>query len=98
MDNVKSGEDLLLWAKLAQFCKIAYLNSAKAIYYFPVRIDVKLNIRMPDSKDIVYQELRKMYSVETRADIKRSMRGYIGHWCKIRLHIFPTIKAFAGFQ
>lgn len=92
MDNVKSGEDLLLWAKLAQFCKIAYLNSAKAIYYFPVRIDVKLNIRMPDSKDIVYRELRKMYSVETRADIKRSMRGYIGHWCKIRLHIFSHNK------
>ena len=88
MDNVKSGEDLLLWAKLAQSCKIAYLNSAKVIYYFPVRIDVKLDIRMPDSKDIVFQELLKMYLLETRADLKRAMRSYIGHWCKIRLHIF----------
>lgn len=91
-ENVKSGEDLVLWARLAQCHKIAYFNKAMSIYHFPITLKSELKIRIPDKKDLVFEELLDIYNSEKNNLVRKSIRRYIGHWCKIRLHIFSHNK------
>ncbi|NTV97592.1 MAG: glycosyltransferase family 2 protein [Chlorobiaceae bacterium] len=87
-DKIKIGEDLLVWAKLAYQYDIAYLNEPKAVYYFPLNVNVDSKLRFPDDYDLVYRELNDMYVGEKRYEYKKYIRKYIGYWCKIRLHLY----------
>lgn len=86
--EIKAGEDLLCWAKLAQAFDIAFFNEPKAVYNFPIKVDDSYDLRLPDQPDLVYPELVMMCQIENCQRRKKDIDRYIGHWCKIRLHIF----------
>lgn len=86
--GVRTGEDLLCWAKLAQNYSIAFLDQPKAVYNFPLNLGADSDVRMPDTHDRVYQGLVDLYRSEPAGERKKSINRYIGHWCKIRMHLF----------
>jgi glycosyltransferase involved in cell wall biosynthesis len=90
--EIKIGEDLLVWAKLASKYKVAYLNEPKAIYYFPTSVNSQTKLRRPDDNDLVYRELVRIYGEEKSAEKRNSIREYIGYWCKIRLHLYSFYR------
>ncbi|KJS08358.1 MAG: hypothetical protein VR73_05930 [Gammaproteobacteria bacterium BRH_c0] len=86
--GIMAGEDLLCWAKLAQQYDIAFLNQPKAVYHFPVKLGADHNVRIPDENDVVYLALVALYNAERAGERKKNIKSYIGHWCKMRLHLY----------
>ena len=83
--GVKSGEDLLTWAKL--FCKysILYNTIPYAIYNLGGRYDKKhLPPRRQDKGDPVGKNLLQLYKEYPQ---KLGMRAYISHWHKMRASV-----------
>ena len=85
--EVKIGEDLLTWARLATRFDIAYSSSYKSNYCFPITIDLNYSFRLPDSNDFVGLEL-KMMLVKTSKQKTIGLKKYISHWHKMRLHLY----------
>lgn len=85
--GVKSGEDLLTWARLAARNKIAY--SKKVLATFNVEgYEVKEKPkRIPAEKDIVGEELLKIKRDHSPAYISH----YISHWHKMRSSIYMRL-------
>ena len=81
--GVRSGEDLITWAKLATLYKIAYATKASSIYNVDEEIWEKG--RLPDAHDDVGIELTKLLS-ETDNDI--CLRKYIAYWYRIRASMY----------
>lgn len=75
--NIKSGEDLLTWAKMATIGKIAYLNESLAIY----RLGYS-NPRPPESKDYVGEQLEILYK---NYPDKIGLKKYVAFWYKMRM-------------
>lgn len=83
--GIKSGEDLLTWARLAVKYKIAYTKSPKAIYNQGEGYDYsKCPPRKQDSDDYVGRELKEIYHNNNK--IKR-LRQYISLWHKMRASV-----------
>lgn len=83
--GVKSGEDLLTWAKLAIKYKIAYTKTSLATYNLRMNYGVNSKpINIPQG-NLVGHELEKL--LKNNNHIK-GLRRYIGRWYKIRAHIF----------
>lgn len=79
--GIKSGEDLLTWARLACRYKIAYAKDVCAIYNLGDGYDyVNTPPRRQDAGDPVGRELKKLYK-KYHAD---GLKNYIGHWHKMR--------------
>ncbi len=87
-EQITIGEDLLLWAQLAYRYDVAFLNKPKSIYYFPLRINSKSSIRLPDDGSLVYDELMSMYTEGLGYKNRKYLKKYIGSWCKMRLYIY----------
>lgn len=86
--GVKSGEDLLTWARIAVRTNWAY--SLKAYAIFNVEgYDIKERPkRIPAEDDIVGKELKKiLYQKPTIKGLKR----YIAHWHKMRSSIYMRL-------
>ncbi len=82
--GIKSGEDLLTWARLAARYKIAY--SKKPLAVFNVEgYDIKDKPkRTPPKEDIVEHELIKI-----KTDFQPShINQYLSHWHKMRASVF----------
>lgn len=75
--GVKSGEDLLTWARLAVNCKIAYSKSVLAIYKLGHSIP-----RPPEYQDVVGKELENIYHHSTHI---KGLRRYVAYWYKMRM-------------
>lgn len=75
--GVKSGEDLLTWAKLASKFKIAYSKKKFATYHQGFS-----NHRPPEDKDIVAIELEKLWKNYTRVPY---LKKYLAYWYKMRM-------------
>lgn len=79
--GIVTGEDLLVWAKLAAKYNIAYTKKVCAFYYVPLkgtdRIDPK---DMSIKNDIVRIELKKMLKSNKPENFKR----YLSFWDKMR--------------
>lgn len=86
--GIKSGEDLLTWARLACKYKIAYSLEPLAVFNeagYDVREKPK---RLPAEDDVVGQELVKLYKEYNPPHIK----DYIALWHKMRSSIYMRLR------
>ena len=84
--GIKSGEDLLTWARLACRYKIAYCNNHLAVFFFDESVfDTEQAKRAPESIDTVGSELATLYS-EHREIV--GLKQYVALWHKMRARIF----------
>lgn len=90
--GIKSGEDLLTWARLACRYKIAYCKTPLATFVFdPKGFDQNQKERFPEKVDFVGNELTKLKDTYQQT----GMRKYIALWHKMRCRIFIQ-KGFHG--
>lgn len=93
--GIKSGEDLLTWARLACRYKIAYSTKIGAVYNLGEGYDfANKPPRRQDEGDPVGKELKKLFR-----DYKpQGLRKYIGHWHKMRssvaIRYYDRMEAF----
>lgn len=84
--GIKSGEDLLSWAKLAVNGVIAFSNLSMVVF---VRNEALFNKdqqqRIPEIEDIVGKELLNIYANNRTV---RGLKSYIALWHKMRTRIF----------
>lgn len=82
--GIRSGEDLLTWARLACRYKIAFSKKVCALYNLGEGYDFSnLPPRRQDEGDPVGKGLRRLYRSSSDKDLKR----YIGHWHKMRASV-----------
>jgi glycosyltransferase involved in cell wall biosynthesis len=85
-EGVASGEDLLTWARLAIFCRIAYNRKCLGIYERnPARHNADQRKRMPARVDVVGNSLEAL--LREHAWIP-ALRDYVGVWYKMRARIY----------
>lgn len=83
--GIKSGEDLLTWARLAHRYSIAYSILPQAIYNLGEGYDFsKLPPRRQDIGDPVGIELKRLYNDKPYTP---GFRQYIAHWHKMRASV-----------
>lgn len=83
--GIKSGEDLLTWARLACQYSIAYTKKSQAIYNLGEGYDKKnLPPRRQDKGDPVGKSLVELYKKYPKT---RGMKAYISHWHKMRASV-----------
>ena len=84
-EGVKSGEDLLTWARLAARYKIAYSRKPGAVFncegYYRFTDKPK---RMPDPRDTVGQQLEAL----AKASRPEHIALYISHWHKMLSSVY----------
>ena len=82
--NITSGEDLLTWAKLATYYKIAYTMKTVATYFTPTTGPTgKTPSDLSTTKDAVGFELISLY----KSNPNNGLRNYIAFWYKMRARI-----------
>lgn len=86
--GIKSGEDLLTWAKLAILYKIAYSTRALAIFNVEGYEMNESPKRMPSEKDYVGNELKVLLNLYHVPFMKK----YISHWHKMRSSIYLRLN------
>lgn len=83
--GIRSGEDLLTWARLAVNGQIAYSKKVEAIYDLGEGyVLTNLPPRRQDIGDPVGKELVKLLSVYPE---KMALKRYISHWHKMRASV-----------
>jgi len=83
--GVKSGEDLLTWARLAINNRIAYSKLPLATFFPERESYYSKPSRIPAEIDVVGNTLEEMLS--EHPDIK-GLKAYVAHWHKMRSSIF----------
>lgn len=84
--GIKSGEDLLTWARLACQYRIAYSIIPLAVFIFDERsFNADQKQRMPESVDVVGNELAQLYKANPEIV---GIKQYVGLWHKMRARIF----------
>lgn len=86
--GVKSGEDLITWARLACRYKIAYVTKALAVFNVDGYSMKEKPKRIPPDYDWVGHELIQLKSNFNPPHINR----YISHWHKMRCNIFMRLR------
>ena len=85
-EGVSSGEDLLTWARLAIFYRIAYNRKCMGVYdRDPARRNSDQRQRMPASHDIVGHQLEALLREHPWIP---GLRDYVGVWYKMRARIY----------
>lgn len=89
--GIKSGEDLLTWARLASQYKIAYSTKSEAIYNLRQEEERPLTdlrrtapVDLTSTKDRVGVELQSLYMKEIDSNRKSQIALYIAFWYKMR--------------
>lgn len=86
--GITHGEDLLTWASLAIKNKIVYTRKVLAIYCLKADYGVNsIPINIPQGNQ-VGDRLEALLCLVPSESKKRELKKYIGHWYKIRTHIF----------
>lgn len=84
--GIKSGEDLLTWARLAVKYQIAYATASLAVFVFDERaFNEDQRNRMPEQTDFVGEELAKLQASYSNV---QGLKQYVGMWHKMRARIF----------
>lgn len=79
--GIKSGEDLLTWARLAAIYKIAYSrNSLAAFVDSPSDSNISKACQRKGGEDYILQELKKLYYQDSNI---RGLKDYVLRWYKI---------------
>ena len=86
--GIKSGEDLLTWAKLATFYQIAYNKLAYAQFNIEGYLLNEKPKRIPAPIDVVGNELLRLL----RQQPKPYLRQYLSHWHKMRSSIYMRLS------
>ena len=88
--GIKSGEDLLTWARLAVSGAIVYSRKSLAVF---VRDEGLFNkdqqLRVPEKEDVVGLELKKLYNINRHII---GLNKYVALWHKMRTRIFIDKK------
>ena len=88
--GIRSGEDLLTWAKLAVNGKIAYSKVPLAVFIKDrILFNEDQQQRFPEMNDVVGTELRLLYENNSS---KKDLKKYIALWHKMRARIFIDKK------
>lgn len=88
--GVKSGEDLLTWARLACKYKIAYTKSAKAIFILDDSHLIKNKPkRLHDENGIVDNSFEELYVEHKKIS---GLKSYISLWYKMRASVYMRIN------
>lgn len=89
--GIKSGEDLLTWAKLAVKFEIAYNKTPLAIYCVEDKSKNSVNdirksapVDLKTTKDNVGQELQSLLQSTTSKRTRKQLSVYISYWYKMR--------------
>lgn len=86
--GIKSGEDLLTWARLACRYSIAFYTIPLATFIFDEQhFNEDQRQRMPEEIDYVGSELVKLYKKHRHI---MALKSYIGLWHKMRARIFMS--------
>lgn len=86
--GIKSGEDLLTWARLACRYSIAFYTIPLATFIFDEQhFNEDQRKRMPEEIDYVGSELAKLYERHRHVI---GLKSYIGLWHKMRARIFMS--------
>lgn len=86
--GIKSGEDLLTWARLAVNGKIAYAKQAYAVFNVEGYSISEKPKRIPAKQDIVGQELKALLKVYP----SKELRLYNALWHKMRSSIYLRLR------
>jgi hypothetical protein len=87
-EGVKSGEDLLTWAKLACRYKIAFTQEVSSIYNFRSKKQLVTPRRAPDREDLIGNGLSKLLLENTNIPF---LKEYVRLWYKMRLVLFVRL-------
>lgn len=85
-NGIRMGEDLIVWAKLANNFKICYSKKIKAIYNFKATSELLDDEPLPDEPDYVGNEL-KLFLNNKKNDTS-SLNNYISLWHKMRTTMY----------
>lgn len=92
--GIKSGEDLLTWARLAVAGKIAFSRKPLATFVFDARLfNEDQNKREPEVKDVVGDELKELYKHNLQIC---GLKEYNALWHKMRARIYIDKKNRRG--
>jgi glycosyltransferase involved in cell wall biosynthesis len=83
--NIKAGEDLLTWARLASRCDISYSTNYCAVFWQDWK-ETQKHKRIPEIPDIVGMELSKLL-LTASSNSTTSLRRYISLWHVMRASI-----------
>lgn len=85
-EGIKSGEDLLTWARLGVKYPIAYCKVPHAYFVNDEQVfNEDQRKRAPESFDYVGEELKKLYHANPHV---KGLKQYVGLWHKMRSRIF----------
>lgn len=91
--GIKSGEDLLTWARLAVKYKIAYSTKPLAVFVgLPSTTDVSKPKQRLSKEDKVLHGLQELYNDEQNELRKRQLKRYIFRWYKIQCVILLEVE------
>ncbi|MDH3069585.1 glycosyltransferase family A protein [Akkermansia sp. N21169] len=85
--DIRSGEDLLTWAKLACTSQIAYSKTVGAEFHVAGYALSDVPKRLPDPNNQVGLELQKLLKDRPISGLSR----YISHWYKMRASIYMRL-------
>ena len=83
--GVKSGEDLLTWARIAVHTQWAYSLNAYAIFNMEGYDKNECPKRIPAEVDVVGNELKQLWKQNPQT---KGLKHYIAHWHKMRSSIY----------
>lgn len=86
--GIKSGEDLLTWARIAVRTQWAYSRNAFSVFNIEGYEINERPKRIPAEIDIVGNELKSIY--KNNPNIK-GLRHYIAHWHKMRSSVYMRL-------
>ncbi len=79
-EGIVSGEDLLMWARLACRFPVAYSLKVSSVFYCPGRLDFT---RPRRGVEIVERELGRLLE-SASAEVAPGLRAFIGRWHEMR--------------
>jgi hypothetical protein len=83
--GIKSGEDLLTWARIATRTHWAYSLKPYAIFNMEGYNKNERPKRIPADVDVVGNELKKLWNENPQT---KGLKHYIAHWHKMRSSIY----------
>ena len=84
--GIKSGEDLLTWARLAVRYKIAFSCQIQAVFINDTKLfNTDQKKREPEKNDVVGSDLKRLYQQNPMIP---GLKTYNALWHKMRAHIF----------
>ena len=86
--GIKSGEDLLTWARIAVHTQWAYSRNAFSVFNIEGYEINERPKRIPAEIDIVGKELKLMYKSNPE---QKGLKDYISHWHKMRCSIYMRL-------